>query len=54
MKKFFIFIFLTFFLQSSLYSYSSNPKDFVNELVNDALENLSNENLKKNEKEKFI
>ena len=54
MKKIFIFIFLTFFLQSSLYSYSSNPKDFVNELVNDALENLSNENLKKNEKEKFI
>ena len=54
MKKIFIFIFLLFFLQSSLYSYSSNPKDFVNELVNDALENLSNENLKKNEKEKFI
>ena len=54
MKKIFIFILLAFFLQSSLYSYSSNPKDFVNELVTDALENLNNENLKRKEKEKFI
>ena len=40
-------VFLTsFFLifQSSLLAYSSNPKDFVNELVNDAIGKLSDKN----------
>ena len=40
-----------FILQSSLLSYSSNPKDFVNELVNDAISKLSDVNLNKDQKE---
>ena len=41
-------------LQSSLLAYSSNPKDFVQELVNDAISKLSDNNLTKEEKEIFI
>ena len=43
-----------FILQSSLLSYSSNPKDFVNELVNDAISKLSDVNLNKDQKKEFI
>ena len=43
-----------FILQSSLFAYSSNPKDFVNELVNDAISKLSDKNLTKEEKAVFI
>ena len=39
-----------FFLQVSLLSYSSNPRDFVYELVNDAINHLSNKELSKEEK----
>ena len=47
-----VIVFLT--VQSSLLAYSSNPKEFVDELVNDAISNLSNKNLSKNEKADFI
>ena len=43
-----------FILQSSLFAYSSNPRDFVNELVNDAISKLSDKNLTKEEKAVFI
>ena len=43
-----------FFFQSSLLSYSSNPKDFINELVQDAITKLSDKNLDKNQKAKFV
>tara|TARA_B100000609_G_C17136946_1_gene393326 strand:- start:47 stop:646 length:600 start_codon:yes stop_codon:yes gene_type:complete len=56
MKKFnFIIIFLTLIsFSSSVYSYSSNPKEFVLELVNDAITKLSDNNLSEEEKSKFI
>ena len=41
-------------LQSSLWAYSSNPKDFVNELVNDAINTLSDKDLNKDQKSAFI
>ena len=47
-------IFLLLFFQTSLLAYSSDPKQFINELVNDAISNLSNKNLTLNEKEEFI
>tara|TARA_E500000178_G_C16751723_1_gene630704 strand:+ start:227 stop:766 length:540 start_codon:yes stop_codon:yes gene_type:complete len=37
-----------------LFAYSSNPKDFINELVNDAISKLSDKNLTKEEKAVFI
>ena len=45
---------LTFFFQSPLFSYSSNPKDFIDELVNEAITKLSDKNLNKLQKEAFI
>ncbi len=55
MKKLSIFliVFLSL-LNTSLWSYSSNPKDFINELVNDAIKTLSNKNLTSEEKSAFI
>ena len=47
-------IFLLLFFQTSLLAYSSSPKQFINELINDAISNLSNKNLTLNEKEEFI
>ena len=35
-------------------AYSSNPKDFVNELVNDAISKLADKNLNKDQKANFI
>tara|TARA_B100000963_G_scaffold342032_1_gene342503 strand:- start:37 stop:633 length:597 start_codon:yes stop_codon:yes gene_type:complete len=43
-----------FIIQSHLFSYSSNPKDFVNELVNEAIEKLSDKNLTDENKKFFI
>ena len=55
MKKLFIyFISIFFVLQVSLKSYSSNPKDFVKELVDDIINELSNENLNRDQKISFI
>jgi phospholipid transport system substrate-binding protein len=45
---------ILFFFQTSLLSYSSDPKDFVKELVNDAINKLSDKNLNKDEKANFI
>ena len=53
-KKVVYLVTLFFFFQSSLLAYSLNPKDFVNELVNDAISKLSDKNLTKEEKTVFI
>jgi len=55
MKKLKVF-FISFFLiiNSPLFAYSSDPKEFVQELVTDAIEKLSDKNLTKDEKAKFI
>ncbi len=45
---------ILFFFQSNLLAYSSNPKDFVNELVNDAISKLADKNFNKEEKAEFI
>ena len=45
---------IIFFLNSHLLAYSSNPKDFINELVNDAISKLTDKNLNKEEKVVFI
>ncbi len=50
-----ILIFFFFTIQESVVNaYSSNPKEFVTELVNDAINNLSSKDLNKDEKENFI
>ncbi len=55
MKKTIIyFISFIFILQSSLFSYSSSRKEFVNELVNDAINTLSDKNLNEEQKFSFI
>ena len=55
MRKTLIFIFSIFiFFQSSLFSYSSNPKEFIGELVNDAITQLKDKNLNIEQKETFI
>ena len=55
MNRIVIFCFSIFFLfQTALYSYSSNPKDFIDELVNDAIIKLSDKNLTKEQKVSFI
>ena len=55
MKKISIYFFFIFFaFQTTLYSYSSNPKDFINELVNDAITKLSDKSLTKEQKVSFI
>ena len=45
---------LFIFLSTSLLAYSSNPKEFVNELVGDALSKLSDKNLNQDQKSTFI
>ena len=52
LKVFLTFIFLIF--NSSLLAYSSDPKEFVQELVTDAIEKLSDKNLTNEEKAKFV
>ena len=55
MKRLVVFFISIFFLfQSSLVAYSSNPKDFVNELVADAITKLADKNLNKDQKIIFI
>ena len=53
-KKVVYLVTLFFFFQSSLLAYSLNPKDFVNELVNDAISKLADINLNKDQKSTFI
>ena len=45
---------IIFFQCPVLFAYSSNPKDFVNELVNEAISKLSDKNLNNEEKKAFI
>ena len=47
-------VLLIFFFKSSLLAYSTNPKEFINELVNDAISKLSNKDLTLVEKEDYI
>ena len=55
MKRIIVYCFCIFFtFQTKLYSYSSNPIDFINELVNDAITKLSDKNLTQDEKISFI
>ena len=56
MKKFSIIIIslLLFFKSSSASTYSSDPQMFVQELVNEAISKLSDKNIDKEEKAKFI
>ena len=55
MKRIVVYCFSVFFtLQTALYSYSSNPRDFINELVNDAIMKLSDTNLTKEQKASFV
>ena len=55
MKRLSIYL-ISFFLifQSSLLAYSSNPKDFVNELVTEAINKLADKNISKDQKAIFI
>ena len=53
-KAFIYFITLFFLFESSLFAYSSNPKDFINELVKDAINKLGDQNLSKDQKASFI
>ena len=48
------FILLFFFFQTSLFAYSANPKDFVNELVNDAITKLADKNSNNDQKTDYI
>ena len=52
LKVFLTSIFLI--INSPLFAYSSDPKEFVQELVTDAIEKLSDKNLTKGEKAKFV
>ena len=55
MKKLVICLFSFFFiLQTSLLSYSTNPKNFVDELINDVITKLSDKDLTNEEKSVFV
>ena len=55
MRRISVYLFsIIFFYYSHLLAYSSNPKDFVYELVDDAISKLADKNLSKQEKEIFI
>ena len=55
MKKTVVYLIALFlYFQGSLLSYSSNPKDFINELVNDAISKLADKSVSKDEKALFI
>ena len=55
MKKINIFaVLILLFLQTNLFAYSTEPKEFIRELVNDVINKLSNKNLDKDEKTKFL
>ena len=55
MKKINIFaVLILLFLQTNLFAYNTEPKEFVRELVNDVINKLSDKNLVEEEKAKFI
>ena len=55
MKRLGIYFISLFFLSvTSLFAYSSDPKDFIDELVKEAISKLSDKNLTKDEKKSFV
>ena len=50
----FLLVFVLLLVNNSLQAYSSNPEEFINELVNDAISKLSDKNLSDDQKSKFI
>ena len=55
MEKIIVFLFsITFFFHTAVQAYSSNPTDFITELVNEAITKLADKDLNKDEKSKFI
>jgi len=55
MKNVIIFFFsIIFFFHTAVQAYSSNPSDFITELVNEALTALANKDLNKDEKSKLV
>ena len=55
MKKSILYlVLLILFFKSSLLAYSTNPKEFISEMVNDAISKLSNKDLTQDEKKDFI
>ena len=54
-RRIIILIFsLFYFIQSPVFSYNSNQKEFIKELVDDVINQLSDKNLTKEEKSKFV
>jgi phospholipid transport system substrate-binding protein len=53
-KKGLYLVTLFFFLQNSLVAYSTNPKDFVNELLNDTISKLTDTSLNNDQKASFV
>ena len=53
-KLIFIFTFFYFISNVNLFSYNSDPKEFVAELVNDVITKLSDKSISTEEKAKFI
>lgn len=55
MKKIVIFLLVILFsYKTNIYAYSSDPKQFIDELIQDAIEKLSNKDLTKDQKANFI
>ncbi len=50
----FLLVFILLLVNNSLQAYSSNPQEFINELVKDAISKLSDKNLNDDQKSKFI
>ena len=54
-RKIIILIFsLFYFIQNPVFSHNSNPNEFIKELVDDVINQLSDKNLTKEEKSKFV
>ena len=55
MKRLGIFLFILFFsISTSIFAYSTNPREFVDELVNEAIDILSDKNLNEEQKIAFV
>ena len=55
MKRIGVYFILTlFFFQTFALAYSSSPKEFISELVNDAITKLADKNLNEDEKKEFV
>jgi len=54
MRKSFFFIITILLFNSSVSAYNSNPKEFINELVNDVISKLSDKSINKDGKSQFV